>query len=219
MTTLFRPGHLARAFACSAFVCLAGESPVVRAVTLDFDGAADGAFTSYSQAGFAVEAQSPQWAVSSYGNPPPFIQFVADAGSTLAATIDVARGGSLFKFVSVDLYASTTPIPYLITGSLNSHAVFSLTGTMPNTFGGFATLSNLQKFSVIDSLEITLYNEAAPCCSNPMGLDNIVVTRAAAVPEASMLSLFGLGLAGLGAARGLRRKDSNAAFAGNAAQG
>jgi len=30
--------------------------------------------------------------------------------------------------------------------------------------------------AIIDTLTITLTNPAAPCCENPMGLDNIVLS-------------------------------------------
>ena len=44
-----------------------------------------------------------------------------------------------FKFQSVDLYSSTTPIPYVITGITNSATVLSIQNTQGNTFGNFAT--------------------------------------------------------------------------------
>lgn len=77
--------------------------------------------------------------------------------------------------MSVDLYSSTTPIPYVITGIANSTTVFSIQKTQGNTFGNFATVVNPNPTTLIDALLIRLSNPAAPCCSNPMGLDNIVV--------------------------------------------
>jgi len=49
--------------------------------------------------------------------------------------------------------------------------------TLPNTFGNFATVVNPQAADVIDTLVRRLSNPAAICCANPMGVDNIVVTR------------------------------------------
>jgi hypothetical protein len=41
----------------------------------------------------------------------------------------------------------------------------------------FATVMNPESTAVIDTLLITLTNAAAACCNNPMGLDNIVISR------------------------------------------
>jgi hypothetical protein len=101
--------------------------------------------------------------------------------------IQVTSSGLPFTFGSVDLYSSLTPIPYAITRYLDTEHVFSLQGTLPNTFGNFATLANLQANALIDRLTITLTNSVG---TNPMGLDNIVVTPAAAVPEPGTLAFF-----------------------------
>src|SRR5439155_1992973 len=73
-----------------------------------------------------------------------------------------------FNFKSVDLYSSTTPIPYTITGLRNSTTTFTMAATLPNTFGNFATVVNPQAADVIDTLVIRLSNPAAICCANPM---------------------------------------------------
>jgi len=90
----------------------------------------------------------------------------------------VSAGGAVFNFNSVDLYSSTTPIPYTITGFRNSSTVFTLAGTLPNTFGTFKTVVNPNAAAVIDTLSIVLTNTSG-CCGNgnPMGLDTIVLTR------------------------------------------
>jgi hypothetical protein len=49
--------------------------------------------------------------------------------------------------------------------------------TQPNTFGNFATLVNREAAQPVDAIVIRLSNPSAPCCSNPMGLDNIVLAR------------------------------------------
>jgi hypothetical protein len=167
---------------------------IVRADVITFDGlTVDGvcpatpspspscAVRTYSESGFTVLATSGDWFVrSDYGNPAPFIQFWATAGSTVTDTIQVTAGGATFGFKSVDLYSSTTPIPYTITGLRNSTTTFIVAATLPNPQGNFATVVNPQA-DVIDTLVVSLSNAAAlaqcPTCANPMGLDNIVVTH------------------------------------------
>ena len=42
----------------------------------------------------------------------------------------------------VDLHSSLTFIPYVVTGLMGSTKAFSVSGTVPNTFGNFATVAN-----------------------------------------------------------------------------
>jgi hypothetical protein len=148
-------------------------------VTVTFQGAGShgSAFASHSESGVLVEATQGNWTVSTgYGNPAPFIQFTrAAAEETTSGEVRVTVGGGTFAFSSVDVYSSITPIPVMITGLLNSSTVFSASGTVPNTFGQFATVSNPYAGAQIDTLIIHLSNPATPCCSNPVGIDNIVV--------------------------------------------
>ena len=151
-----------------------------RASTVTFGGLTnDGAaFGPYTEAGFNVSPTSGPWTIrTSYGNPAPYVGFNAAGGSTVTATIQVTAGGSAFSFVSVDVYSSTTPIPYAITGTRNGSAVSTLTGTMPNTFGNFKSVLNSNVGAVIDALTISLTNAAPGGGTNPMGLDNIVLAR------------------------------------------
>lgn len=137
-----------------------------------------GAFSTYTACGFTVTPTTSNWTVSTtYGRPAPFIQFMATAGTTTAGEIMVTAGGAKFTFQSVDVYSSTTPIPYVITGIAVPTTVFSIQKTQGNTFGNFATVVNPQPATPIDVLLIRLTNPAAPCCSNPMGLDNIRVQQ------------------------------------------
>lgn len=148
--------------------------------TVTFGGlTADGAsVTSYSESGVSVTAISGGWVGSTtFGNPAPSIQFRAPGGSAVTGEVRVSMGGTSFSLGSVDLYASTTSIPYALTGFRNSSMVFTVSGTVPNTFGAFKTLPNPNSAALIDALSIVLTNNAAPCCSNPMGLDNILLTR------------------------------------------
>lgn len=134
--------------------------------------------TAYTESGFSVTAVQGQWtAITGYGNPAPFIEFTAPSGTTTTGELRVASGGAPFAFYSVDLYASTTSIPYTIVGTRNSATVFTLKDVIPNTFGGFRTVLNPTPTVVVDALSIVLTDSAAPCCPNPMGLDTIVLTR------------------------------------------
>ncbi|HXG70115.1 MAG TPA: hypothetical protein VNJ04_05815 [Gemmatimonadaceae bacterium] len=146
------------------------------------------AVASYDESGVRILPRSGSWqAGANYGNPRPFIRFRAEAGTTTVGELQVTAGGALFSFQSIDLYASTTPIPYVITGLRASSSrptdlrgatpVFTMTGTVPNTFGNFRTVSNPSATAQIDILKITLTNPAAPCCGNPMGVDNIALGK------------------------------------------
>ena len=149
-------------------------------LTLTFSGltANAGPITIYTESGFSVSASPDIWVASTtYGSPAPFIQFRA-AATTVTGQVQVfAPGNATFSFKSVDLYSSTTPIPYTITGLRNEIAVFTVSDTVPNTFGNFKTVVNSHGTDVIDLLIIRLSNPAAACCSNPMGLDNISLAQ------------------------------------------
>jgi hypothetical protein len=135
-------------------------------------------FTTYTACDFTITGTTTNWTVSTnYGRPAPFIQFVAPGGTTTVGEVLVTASRATFRFLSVDVYSSTTPIPYVITGIASSATVFTIRNTQPNTFGNFATLVNPEAATQVDALVIRLSNPAAPCCSNPMGLDNIVLAR------------------------------------------
>jgi hypothetical protein len=134
-------------------------------------------FTTYTESGFIVSAVSGNWEVlMTYGNPAPSIIFRRMASEpTINAEVKISAGGSAFSFGSVDLYSSVTPIPFVFTGLINSNTVFTVAGQQPNTFGNFATVPNPNSTDMIDTLLIRLSNPATPCCSNPVGFDNVVV--------------------------------------------
>jgi len=141
-------------------------------------GADKSPLADYAEAGFSVVPTTASWiAIRTYGHPAPFIEFLSPGGVTTSGEIRVTASGAPFSFKSVDLYSSTTPIPYVITGLSKGAAVFTLSNTLGNTFGNFATVINPQSSVSIDALSIQLTNAAAPCCPNPIGIDNIAVGR------------------------------------------
>lgn len=172
-------------------------------ITVDFNTISDvnaAPFHQYTESGITVSSTSGAWLVDKiFGDPTPYIYFNSAAGSTTTASIAVGEGGSNFSFNSIDLYSSTTIIPYSFTGFHNGDIAFSVSGTVPNTYGSFALVTNPDSDVAIDMLEVRLTDPAAPCCSNPMGLDNItVVPAAASVPEPGGTSLLMAGLATIG---------------------
>jgi hypothetical protein len=153
----------------------AGGSGASRAiVTCTFGGLLDDGqalTTSYTESGITVLATAGGWqARAAFGHPAPSIGFVASAGGTATGQVKVTVAGAPFSFVSVELYSSMTTIPYIFTGLLGSSEVFSASGTVPNTFGNFATVANPNAAALIDTLVIELTDGMS---QNPMGLDNL----------------------------------------------
>lgn len=174
---------------------------VAASTTINFNslpGSNNSLFAQFSESGFTVSAISGGWLIGqTYGDPPPYIYFNAAAGNTVAGSIAVTEGGATFNFSSINIYSSTTPIPYIFTGLLNNHTVFSNSGVVPNTFGNFALVTSPSSSIGIDTLDITLTNPAAPCCGNPVGLDDITVEETASTaPEPGTPSLVVAGFGG-----------------------
>jgi hypothetical protein len=135
-------------------------------------------YTTHEECGLTVNAAAASWQVSTtYGHPAPFVQFLADGGSTITGEIIVKSSDTAFTFMAVDIYSSTTKIPYEFIGTLGGAEAFSTHDVQGNTFGDFATIPNARFGDPIDTLRIRLTNPAAPCCTNPVGLDNIRVIR------------------------------------------
>jgi len=165
------------------------------ATTITFDEitAPDGSgFSSYTESGFTVTPTFGNWVVSSrFGR---YIQFhySLPGPGTDTASVAVTDAGSTFTFNSLFLYSSVTPIPWTFTGLLSGNVVFTVSGTVPVTFGNFALAQKPASNAMIDALQITLFNPLpGPAFGpNPVGLDNIVVNP---VPEPrSSLLLVGL---------------------------
>jgi hypothetical protein len=135
-------------------------------------------FTTHVESGFRISVVSADWiALTTYGNPQPFIQFYGPAGATMTGELRVTADGAPFWLNSIDFYSSTTKIPYVIEGSLNSKQMFVVSDVIGNTFGAFARRWNPKADVPVQELRIRLSNPSAPCCGNPMGVDNIVVSR------------------------------------------
>ena len=131
--------------------------------------------SEYHERGFTLKFTGAAWTeLVTYGNPAPSAIFKVDGGASATGTLEVSGGGQTFRFAAVDLYSSTTKIPYRIVGLSGGAVVFTLDDQLPNTFGKFRTVQSSSD-APIDTLRIALTNNAAPCCSNPMGLDNIVL--------------------------------------------
>ena len=136
-------------------------------------------FAAIVESGFTISPRSGAWeALTTYGHPAPCVVFRRlPSSSDVAAEIEVRADGELFTFRAVELYSSITKIPYVITGRIDAVEVLSLSGTVPNTFGYFATVVNPNAPALMDTLVIRVVNPATPCCSNPAGLDNISLKR------------------------------------------
>ncbi len=157
----------------------APSSPPSGPTTIAFSSiTADGApVTIYTENGYSVSASGDWRAKSTFGNPRPFIQFVTPASTMQVGTVQVfANTHEPFRFQSVDLYSSITPVPYTISGVRNFSVVFAISETLPNTFGNFRTVASTHASDAIDTLTIQLTNPVT-CCPNPIGIDNVVVAR------------------------------------------
>ena len=151
--------------------------------TIGFNSAADNGsnFAIHRESGYVVQPLDGPWVVvTTFGHPAPFIQFTRTASTDTVGEVQVFADGAGFRFSAVDLYSSITPIPYVFEGYLREQRVFRVAGTVPNTFGNFATVRNPNGENLLTTLLIRLTNPS-PCiigtCPNPVGLDNIVVGR------------------------------------------
>lgn len=153
--------------------------PPPKPVSITFNGlTANTPVISYAESGFTVTVTSGAWqAVTTYGTPAPFIEFFTPAGISTSGELRITAGGLPFRFSSVDVYSSTTTIPYTITGFRGSSRVYSFSGVVPHTFGAFARVDNPTVEPLLDEVSIALTNSAFPCCLNPMGVDNILLLR------------------------------------------
>lgn len=154
--------------------------PLLNSVVISFAGIGSqlSPFTTYVESGVTIAASLANWAaIRTYGHPAPFIWFEVPAGASGIGDVRVTAGGRVFRFQSVDVYSSTTKIPWTFIGFLGSAQVFTVNGVAGQTFGDFVTVGNADPSVNVDALVIRLTNPAFACCSNPVGLDNIVVVH------------------------------------------
>jgi hypothetical protein len=183
MRKLFNISALALAFAAAASPngfaqSLSEPSTPGRAVDLGFDGLSNGAaFKTYKVHGFTVRRVKPGWTVDGdFGNPAPEIEFLVPANTATGKAVTVAEAAKQFSLDSIDIYSSVAAVNWEFVGSLKGQTVYKDKGQVPNPKGGFATVSNPDASTLVDSVEIRLAGVKV-AVDNPVGLDNIVVEK------------------------------------------
>ena len=157
----------------------APSSPPSGTTTIAFSSiTADGAaVTIYAENGYSLSTSGDWQGKTTFGNPPPFIEFVTPAATMKVAMVQVfANTHEPFTFRSVDVYSSITTVSYVISGVRDFSVVFMISDTLPNTFGSFRTVLSTHPNDPVDTLTIQLTNPVT-CCPNTIGIDNIVVSR------------------------------------------
>jgi hypothetical protein len=144
--------------ACGQDATSPTDTTVAAPATIGFNDAGGHGETLviYRESGYLVMPYAGPWTFNrNYGHPSPFIWFVRTASEdTTVGEIRVSAGGARFRFRSVDLYSSITTIPFAIAGFFGGSTVFTIAGTVPNTFGNFATVVNPSPGDVITGLAI-----------------------------------------------------------------
>jgi len=193
---------------CAAAVLAFGVSVgTAFATVIDFGGLAGAngaAFSSYSQAGFTVNATAGSWfEAHNFGNPVPSI-FAGPIGSPSLSTVRVTDGGSDFTFAAVDFSSNNGSSTYSIQGLLNGIIVLNMSGTTGGFPGPWNTVSNGSGTPTIDELLLTLIPIGG---TTSMNLDNInVSTVVNPAPEPATLALLAFGLGALGFSRRKKAK-------------
>lgn len=128
---------------------------------------------TYEEGGVTVTPVAGAWeARTNYGAPLPYIGFTRSGSRNQSASVAVTWAWGAFRASAVSVYSSVTSIPVVLTGMLGQHVVYSVTVTVPGTFGRFAALDNPFAGVVIDRLLVSMSNDYS---GNPMGLDNLAV--------------------------------------------
>jgi hypothetical protein len=175
-----------------------GDMPVIRApywlpspsppptspVTIGFNSVntAQPPYSGHSEQGFNILPSGGPWYGDQYGAPGPSVVFDTVPNTETDGTITITGDGRPFTFLKMDIYSSVTQIPWMVTGKRNGAVVFQGSGTQGLTFGNFVTVNNTSSSIQVDQLEISLANVLgdlmcpSPPCTNPMGVDNIVVS-------------------------------------------
>jgi hypothetical protein len=183
MGRFFNITALALAFAAAASPdCFAqsrseGTAPG-KTFDLGFDGLSNGTlFKTYKAHGFTVRRVKPGWVVNGdYGNPAPMIEFTVPANTILGKAVTVTEAGKEFSLESIDIYSSIAAVDWELVGTLKGQTLYKDKGQIPNPMGGFATVSNPDASTLVDSVEIRLTGVEAGF-ENPVGLDNIAVEK------------------------------------------
>jgi len=144
---------------------------------LTFDGLrASDRFASYAACGFTVAASTSNWAVSaSGGRPAPSVQFTSARGSTTIGEL-VVTSDAPFRFQSVDVSSSTTPVVFVITGIASGRTAFTLQNTVSSP-GDFVGIANAASAPAVDALVIRLTTPPLSCCDTTIAVDNIALAR------------------------------------------
>jgi hypothetical protein len=174
------PGtYYVRVVAANDFGASTASNEIVLTVTpsssfvIGFTGLPAGSpVLTYTESGFTVTPTGADW--SGAGS----LGFTRQASEpSLTGDLTITSGGAFFTFTRVDVYSSLTPIPLELIGLRNGSQVFSVSGTVPNTFGRFVTVTNPHPTAIIDTLRIRVTNPATACCNNPVAVDNIALVR------------------------------------------
>jgi hypothetical protein len=144
---------------------------------LTFDGLrASERFATYAACGFTVAASTSNWAVSATtGRPAPSVQFTSARGSTTVGEL-VVTSDAPFKFQSVDVFSSTTPVQFVITGIANGTTAFTLQNTVSSP-ANFVGIANAASAPAVDALVIRLSTPPLSCCDTTIAVDNIALGR------------------------------------------
>jgi hypothetical protein len=144
---------------------------------LAFDGLrASDRFATYAACGFAVTAATANWGVStSIGRPAPSLQFTSARGATTIGEL-VVTSDAPFRFRSVDVSSSTTPVGLVITGIASGRTAFTLQNTISSS-ADFIGVANAASAPAIDAVVIRLATPPSSCCDTTIAVDNIALAR------------------------------------------
>ena len=199
---------LTKACAFAALLFSALPSASANVVTIGFDGIAASTelTTPYTEEGF-VSSGDNVYADINQGNPAPEVQGIAALGGGILRIASV-MAGQTFHFLGMDIahrdfQGNTHDV--IVEGFLDSALVASETFTTLANVGGalspYSTITPTAGFllnAVIDELRITLPGLSSADQFWYTRADNIQLSR---IPEPVTLALFGLGMAGIFAAR------------------
>lgn len=195
----------------AAFCIILVSASAAQAVTLTFENFAPAGgvvninpTSPYTESGFTISVTNPLAAVVDSAAPPDMAGNLTDFfGFDTSNTATLTFTGGTFDLASllIGTYALGSPPPsdMVIVGMLAGG------GTLTATFTGLttATAANLNWVG----LQSVRFNNTSASSPSAGGLDDIVVTPSAAVPEVESLTLLVLGLFGVVVAgtRQLRR--------------